>query len=404
AGGAGGSAGRPAADPQAREIVERLGSNALMREGEHGLAFFEENDILCRALSRFGSHLDLQRARENGGQGLAVDEIDAARRCGGQGDATRRRDLLRHRHVNGRQKRGQKGRNETPGTDLCHWLILPGGVINLPGGVVNCILLRHVLTAQNHRAGGGGTRMMEGSQAGRRETTAFETSVPNKASSRSDIRPIWGATGSASTLALYPPGAAVSGRRVGLGLKGRLQLAFGAITLLVVIATGVGLYAFFQVGKSLQRITEEALPPALAASELSTRAEFIVSVGPALLAANNADEINRRSASVAGELINVTRFLDQLRRADLKKGVLDPIGAAISNLGANLALLQTTTLEKVGAETRREALVEATFAAHREFDEIWEPRFADMRSKVLRLQRALVSSNESQQDRRADLN
>ena len=106
--------------------------------------------------------------------------------------------------------------------------------------------------------------MMEGSQAGRRETTAFETSVPNKASSRSDIRPIWGATGLASTLAL--------GRRVGLGLKGRLQLAFGAITLLVVIATGVGLYAFSQVGKSLQRITEEALPPVLAASELSTRA------------------------------------------------------------------------------------------------------------------------------------
>ena len=246
--------------------------------------------------------------------------------------------------------------------------------------------------------------MMEGSQAGRRETTTFETSVPNKASSGSDIRPTWGATGSASTLALYPPGAAISGRRVGLGLKGRLQLAFGAITLLVVIATGVGLYAFFQVGKSLQRITEEALPPVLAASELSTRAEFIVGVGPALLAANNADEINRLSASVAGELTNVTTLLDQLRRADVEKGVLDAIGAAISNLGANLALLQTTTLEKVGAETRREALVEATFAAHREFDEIWEPRFADMRSKVLRLQRALVSSNESQQDRRADLN
>src|SRR5215472_7360517 len=99
--------------------------------------------------------------------------------------------------------------------------------------------------------------MMEGSQAGRRETTA-------------------GATGSASTLALYPPGAAVSGRRVALGLKGRLQLAFGAITLLVVIATGVGLYAFSQVGKSLQRTPKEALPPALAPTELSIRAKFIV--------------------------------------------------------------------------------------------------------------------------------
>src|SRR5262245_31232380 len=233
--------------------------------------------------------------------------------------------------------------------------------------------------------------MMEGSQAGRRETTAFETSVPNKASS----------TGSASTL---PPGAAVSGRRVGLGLKGRLQLAFGAITLLVVIATGVGLYAFFQVGKSLQRITEEALPPALAASELSTRAEFIVAVGPTLLASSKVDEINRLSASVSTELVNVTKILYELRHADLDKAVLDAIGEAISNLGSNLALLQATTLEKVSAETRREALVEATFAAHREFDALWEPRFADMRSKVLRLQRALVSPSEPQQDRRAELN
>jgi adenylate cyclase len=226
---------------------------------------------------------------------------------------------------------------------------------------------------------------MEGSQAGRRETTGFGTSVADSRDGSGEQ-------------------AAVSDEKIGLGLKGRLQLAFGAITLLVVIATGVGLYAFFQVGKSLQRITEEALPPALAASELSTKAEFIVGVGPALLASNNTDEINRLSASVSGELANATKVLDQLRRADLDKAVLDGIGEVLSNLNSNLALLQATTLEKVSAETKREALVEATFAAHREFDAIWEPLFADMRGKVLRLQRALVSPNESQQERRAELN
>jgi len=226
---------------------------------------------------------------------------------------------------------------------------------------------------------------MEGSQAGRRETTGFGTSVADSRDRSGEQN-------------------AVSEEKIGLGLKGRLQLAFGAITLLVVIATGVGLYAFFQVGKSLQRITEEALPPALAASELSTKAEFIVGVGPALLASNNTDEINRLSASVSGELANATKVLDQLRRADLDKAVLDGIGEVLSNLNSNLALLQATTLEKVSAETKREALVEATFAAHREFDAIWEPLFADMRGKVLRLQRALVSPNESQQDRRAELN
>jgi signal transduction histidine kinase/CheY-like chemotaxis protein len=226
---------------------------------------------------------------------------------------------------------------------------------------------------------------MEGSRAGRRATTRVPASVAD-ARGRSGME------------------TAVSREKVGLGLKGRLQLAFGAITLLVVIATGVGLYAFFEVAKSLQRITEQALPPALAAGELSTKAEFIVGVGPTLLASNNADEIDRLSASVSGELTSATKILDQLRRADLDKAVLDAIGEVISNLSSNLALLQAATLEKVAAETKREASVAATFEAHREFDAIWEPRFADMRGKVVRLQRALVSTSDSQQDRRAELN
>jgi signal transduction histidine kinase/DNA-binding response OmpR family regulator/HAMP domain-containing protein len=192
--------------------------------------------------------------------------------------------------------------------------------------------------------------------------------------------------------------------KIGLGLKGRLQLAFGAITLFVVIATGVGLYAFFEVGKSLDRITEKALPPALAAGELSARAEFIVAAGPSLLAANNADEINRLSNSVLGELANATKLLNRLRQAELDQAVLDGIGEVISHLTTNLALLQQTTLENVDAETRRKALIEATFSANREFDRVWEPRFADLRGRVMRLQRAIISPSESEQDRRRELN
>ncbi len=197
---------------------------------------------------------------------------------------------------------------------------------------------------------------------------------------------------------------AAKGEKMGIGLKGRLQLAFGAITLFVVIATGVGLYAFFEVGKSLTRITEKALPPVLAAAELSAKAEYIVAAGPALLASNNADEINKLSSSVRGELANATIILNQLRRAELDQTVLDGIGAVISNLNTNLALLQNTTLEKVSAEAKRNALIDSTFLAHQEFDRIWEPRFADLRGRVMRLQRIIISPSESQLDRRKELN
>src|SRR5712692_6087482 len=171
---------------------------------------------------------------------------------------------------------------------------------------------------------------MEGSQAGQGKTTVSDTMVVDFGD-RSKKQ------------------AAVSDEKIGIGLKGRLQLAFGAITLFVVVATGVGLYAFFEVGRSLERITEKALPPALAAGELSARAEYIVAAGPALLASANADEINRVSSSVFGELTNATKILDQLLRPELDAQVLNGIGEDLANLNANLALLQKTSLEKVSA-------------------------------------------------------
>src|SRR5260370_37408512 len=128
---------------------------------------------------------------------------------------------------------------------------------------------------------------MEGSQAARTEIAVSATPAADSCDKLSDR-------------------TAISSEKIGIGLRGRLQLAFGAITLFVVVATGVGLYAFFEVGKSLDRITEKALPPALAAGELSARAEYIVAAGPTLLASNNAHESTRRASSELSAWANAT--------------------------------------------------------------------------------------------------
>ena len=188
-----------------------------------------------------------------------------------------------------------------------------------------------------------------------------------------------------------PPGQAV-----GVGLKGRLQLAFAAITLMVVIATGVGLFAFFSVGKSLDRITVQALPRALSAGELLAKAEFIVAAGPALLASNDADEILRLSASVHAEIQAVAAILNRLQQAPAAQPELSGIGDLVSNLNGNLELLKNTALKKVEAAGKRAALIDTTFAAQHEFDRVWGPRFADLRDRVLRLQRGGPSPSASQ--------
>lgn len=192
--------------------------------------------------------------------------------------------------------------------------------------------------------------------------------------------------------------------RIGIGLGGRLQLAFGVITLLVIIATGIGLYAFFEVGNLLDQITKKALPPTLAASELLAKAENIVAAGPAILASSNTEEINRFTSSAHEKLTDAKIILDQLRQTDLNLVVLDQISDVISKFDENLILIQKITHEKILTEVNREALLEETFSAHRGFDLIWEPHFSDLRNRVIKLQRSLVTSGESQDDRSAALN
>jgi hypothetical protein len=63
-------------------------------------------------------------------------------------------------------------------------------------------------------------------------------------------------------------------------------LSFIGISGFAVLATVAAIYSFFEVGTLLDRVTEERVPTALAAQELSARVERIVGETPTLLAAS----------------------------------------------------------------------------------------------------------------------
>src|ERR1700730_7288998 len=75
------------------------------------------------------------------------------------------------------------------------------------------------------------------------------------------------------------------------GLRGRLLLAFIAVSLFVVAAAAAGLYALREGEATFDRITLKTVPVALDARELSRKSEIIVGVGPALVNASDASEI-----------------------------------------------------------------------------------------------------------------
>ena len=49
-----------------------------------------------------------------------------------------------------------------------------------------------------------------------------------------------------------------------LGVRGRLLLAFLGISAFAVLAAGAAIYSFAEVGKALERITQDRVPSALA--------------------------------------------------------------------------------------------------------------------------------------------
>ena len=68
-----------------------------------------------------------------------------------------------------------------------------------------------------------------------------------------------------------------------LSVRWRLLLAFLGISAFAVLAAATGTYAFRQMTNVLERITEQRVPSALAALDLSRQAERIVAAAPTLL-------------------------------------------------------------------------------------------------------------------------
>src|SRR5260370_22042962 len=72
------------------------------------------------------------------------------------------------------------------------------------------------------------------------------------------------------------------------GLRGRLLLAFIAISLFVVAAAAAGLYALREVQRALDRITLQTIPVALDARAAWRKSEKIIGARPPLGIARDA--------------------------------------------------------------------------------------------------------------------
>jgi methyl-accepting chemotaxis protein len=158
----------------------------------------------------------------------------------------------------------------------------------------------------------------------------------------------------------------------GLGLRGRLFAAFGAVTATTVLASSTAFVSYDRLGRSLEVVTGTSLPHVTRASNIAMAAADVVGQAQALLAASGADERTRA-----------------LKALDAARAALNDAAAALPGeeaaklketaqcMSENLDRLAKSVAERQAIAAERATLVGAVRAAHGKLAEKLVPMVDD---------------------------
>ncbi|MBD2745464.1 response regulator [Microvirga sp. BT688] len=153
-----------------------------------------------------------------------------------------------------------------------------------------------------------------------------------------------------------------------LSVRWRLLLAFLGISTFAVLAAATGTYAFRQMAQVIEQITEQRVPSALSALDLSRQAERIVAAAPTLLTAHTQAQYQETSAAITAEVERLEDLLAQIR-SEVDPATIAAMEPAVAGLRRNLTGLAGLVAGRLAVAAQKDALVQrlsnATVAAQR---------------------------------------
>ncbi|MBM1169454.1 response regulator [Microvirga arabica] len=153
-----------------------------------------------------------------------------------------------------------------------------------------------------------------------------------------------------------------------LSVRWRLLLAFLGISAFAVLAAATGTYAFRQMAAVIERITEQRVPFALTALDLSRQAERTVAAAPTLLTARSQAQYREISAAISTEVERLEDLLARIR-SEGDPAAVAAMEPAVAGLRRNLTALAGLVAGRLAVGAQKDALVQrltnATVAAQR---------------------------------------
>src|SRR5262245_53742768 len=173
-------------------------------------------------------------------------------------------------------------------------------------------------------------------------------------------------------------------RRLNLGVRGRLLLAFFGISGFSILAAAAGIYAFRQVGERIELI-DARVPQVVSSMEISRAADRLIASAPTLLAATTTKDYDEVSNRMRPE---VDRLIVGLTDVGRGPGAAGQAAIAIQLLAAsfrsNLSELENLVGLRLKSRERLAGLLQAVFQANEETQRLFAPWLQMMDMQISR--------------------
>ncbi len=176
-----------------------------------------------------------------------------------------------------------------------------------------------------------------------------------------------------------------------LGVRGRLLLAFLAISAFAVLAALSAMYYFFKVDQAHDRITSQRVPVSLTALELSRQAERIVAAAPSYLSVSGEDELKNTSVSVQNEAQQLRQLLDELTKNQVNVEQVENFAQDIDAILRNLRALEATVSRRLQVTTDIQILLQKLSQNQVTIQRVLTPRILVLENDIERLNLMLES-------------
>jgi methyl-accepting chemotaxis protein len=161
--------------------------------------------------------------------------------------------------------------------------------------------------------------------------------------------------------------------RVRFGVNAKLQLAFGAVAVLTVVAAAVATMSFSSTQRGFARVAGHEVPLMTDALRLSATSGDISAAAARFVAARTADEQKLIADTIAEQSRRLAAIMQRLRAADPTGAAFARVEAVSQHLAANLQALEAAISERTKLRAALERDLDAVHKVHARISEKLTP-------------------------------